>query len=144
MGEHLVLGFYLSLGFAGRVRRLSVRAWMHVKSHGNVLAAVAYLHGLTAHELSRAELDVHDPLYQLVITARAMKRRQRVILGAAFRVETPGSTAPSAKWRGDPAVPPRGQAGSGSVGPRRLTGNSSRRRASGGARSPEGGLAASL
>jgi glycosyltransferase involved in cell wall biosynthesis len=48
---------------------------VHVESHGNVLAAVAYLHGLAAHELSRAELDVHDPLYQLVITARAMKRR---------------------------------------------------------------------
>jgi hypothetical protein len=48
---------------------------VHVESHGNVLAAVAFLHGLAAHELTCAELDDHDPLYQLVITARAMKRR---------------------------------------------------------------------
>jgi hypothetical protein len=48
---------------------------VHVEPHGNVLAAVAFLHGLAAHELTRAELDDHDPLYQLVITARAMKRR---------------------------------------------------------------------
>jgi glycosyltransferase involved in cell wall biosynthesis/SAM-dependent methyltransferase len=48
---------------------------VHVESHGNVLAAVAFLHGLAAHELTCAELDDHDPLYQLVITARAIKRR---------------------------------------------------------------------
>jgi glycosyltransferase involved in cell wall biosynthesis len=48
---------------------------VQVEPRGNVLAAVAFLHGLAAHELTRAELDDHDPLYQLVITARAMKRR---------------------------------------------------------------------
>jgi SAM-dependent methyltransferase len=46
---------------------------VEVEAHGNVLATVAYLHGLADHELTRAELDDHDPLYQLVITARVVK-----------------------------------------------------------------------
>jgi SAM-dependent methyltransferase len=44
-----------------------------VESHGNVLAAVSFLHGLAAEELRSAELDDHDPDYQLVITVRAEK-----------------------------------------------------------------------
>jgi SAM-dependent methyltransferase len=45
-----------------------------VEAHGNVLVAVAFLHGLSAHELTGEELDFHDPDYQLLITARAVKR----------------------------------------------------------------------
>ncbi|HEX6386650.1 MAG TPA: methyltransferase domain-containing protein [Anaerolineae bacterium] len=44
-----------------------------VTSHGNVLVAISFLQGLSAHELEPHELDYHDPDYQLVITARALK-----------------------------------------------------------------------
>jgi hypothetical protein len=48
-------------------------AHLTVATHGNVLAAVAYLHGLAAQELKSAELDVVDPDYQVSITVRAVK-----------------------------------------------------------------------
>lgn len=44
-----------------------------VEAHGNVLTAVAFLHGLAAEELSQAELDHRDPDYEVLITARAVK-----------------------------------------------------------------------
>jgi SAM-dependent methyltransferase len=46
---------------------------LQVETHGNVLAAVAFLHGLASQELSRKELDYHDPDYQLLITVRAVR-----------------------------------------------------------------------
>jgi len=47
-----------------------------VGAHGNVLVAVAFLHGLSAEELRREELDYHDPDYELIITVRALKVRE--------------------------------------------------------------------
>jgi SAM-dependent methyltransferase len=47
-----------------------------VRAYGNVLAAVAFLHGLSAEELRREELDYHDPDYELIITVRAVKPRK--------------------------------------------------------------------
>lgn len=44
-----------------------------VEARGNVLAAVAFLHGLGAEELTMAELAACDPAYELVIAARAVK-----------------------------------------------------------------------
>ena len=44
-----------------------------VTAYGNVLAAMAFLQGLAAHELKREELDYIDPDYQLVVTVRATK-----------------------------------------------------------------------
>ncbi len=44
-----------------------------VKAHGNVLSAIAFLHGLAAEELRREELDYHDPDYEVIITVRAVK-----------------------------------------------------------------------
>jgi hypothetical protein len=44
-----------------------------VEAHGNVLAAIAFLHGLASHELSGQELDFHDPDYEVSITVRAVK-----------------------------------------------------------------------
>ena len=44
-----------------------------VESHGNVLAATAFLHGLADSELRREELDYDDAAFQLVITVRAVK-----------------------------------------------------------------------
>jgi SAM-dependent methyltransferase len=44
-----------------------------VEAHGNVLSAIAFLHGLAAEDLRREELDHHDADYELVITARVVK-----------------------------------------------------------------------
>ena len=44
-----------------------------VAAYGNVLAVIAFLHGLAAHELKREELDYVDPDYQLVVAVKAMK-----------------------------------------------------------------------
>jgi SAM-dependent methyltransferase len=48
---------------------------LQITAHGNVVAAIALLHGLASRELRRAELDYHDPDYQVVITVRALKER---------------------------------------------------------------------
>ena len=44
-----------------------------VTSHGNVLAAVGFLHGLAQEDFTARELDHHDGDYELIITARAVK-----------------------------------------------------------------------
>jgi SAM-dependent methyltransferase len=44
-----------------------------VESHGNVLAAVAFLHGLALEELRKQELDYRDPNFELSILLRAVK-----------------------------------------------------------------------
>ena len=45
-----------------------------VKSYGNVLTAVAFLHGLVVAELTTEELDYIDPTYEVTIGVRARKR----------------------------------------------------------------------
>ena len=44
-----------------------------IETYGNVLTAVAFLHGLSAEELRQKELSYRDPDYQLIITVRAVK-----------------------------------------------------------------------
>lgn len=44
-----------------------------VESRGNVLSAVAFLHGLATEELDPRELDYHDSLYQVLISVKATK-----------------------------------------------------------------------
>jgi len=44
-----------------------------VEAHGNVLTAIAFLHGLATQELGPGELDHFDPDYELLITVRAEK-----------------------------------------------------------------------
>jgi SAM-dependent methyltransferase len=46
---------------------------IQITSQGNVLAAIAFLHGLAAEDLRRMELDYRDPDYELVLTIRAVK-----------------------------------------------------------------------
>jgi len=46
---------------------------IEVQAYGNVLAAIAFLHGLAAEELSQKELDYFDPDYELLIAVRAVK-----------------------------------------------------------------------
>ena len=47
---------------------------VRIDAYGNVLAAVASLHGLAAEELDRAELDLRDRDYEVLIAVRAQKR----------------------------------------------------------------------
>jgi SAM-dependent methyltransferase len=44
-----------------------------VAAEGNVLAATAFLHGVAAGEIQRADLDYHDADYEMLITVRAVK-----------------------------------------------------------------------
>jgi len=45
---------------------------VEVEAHGNVLACVAFLHGLAQEDLRADELDVDDPDFQLIVTLRAV------------------------------------------------------------------------
>lgn len=44
-----------------------------IAAHGNVLAASAFLYGLSVEELRPEELNYHDPHYEMLIAARAQK-----------------------------------------------------------------------
>jgi SAM-dependent methyltransferase len=44
-----------------------------VAGHGNVLSAVAFLHGLVVEEFTKDELDYDDPDYEVTVTVRAKK-----------------------------------------------------------------------
>ncbi|MFN4128216.1 MAG: class I SAM-dependent methyltransferase [Paracoccaceae bacterium] len=46
---------------------------VEVKTHGNVLSTIAFLHGLSFDELTEAELDRTDPEYQMLISVAARK-----------------------------------------------------------------------
>jgi SAM-dependent methyltransferase len=46
---------------------------LDVQAYGNVLAAVAFLHGLAVEDLRREDLEYRDPDYQLLIALRAVK-----------------------------------------------------------------------
>jgi hypothetical protein len=46
-----------------------------VATYGNVLAAVASLHGLATEEMTQDELDYLDPDYEVLIRIRAKKNR---------------------------------------------------------------------
>ena len=46
---------------------------VEVASYGNVLAATAFLHGLSAEELNREELGQPDPDYEVTIAVRAVR-----------------------------------------------------------------------
>jgi SAM-dependent methyltransferase len=49
---------------------------VNVQAYGNVLAAVAFLHGLIAKELTRQELDDHDVDYEVLITVKAIRHKE--------------------------------------------------------------------
>ena len=51
---------------------------VQVGTYGNVLTASSFLYGLASRELRPAELDWHDPDYQLLITVRAVKPGREV------------------------------------------------------------------
>lgn len=47
-----------------------------VEAHGNLLAAIAFLHGLAVEELTPEELDIQDPQFEVSILLKAVKPRQ--------------------------------------------------------------------
>ncbi len=59
------------------VQRLFAEAFpgsdVRTKAYGNVLTAVASLHGLAAEELKKEELDYYDPDYEVLIAVRVVK-----------------------------------------------------------------------
>ncbi len=59
------------------VRRLVTDFFDHVgvevEGHGNLLAAVAFLHGLSVEDLGRERLARHDPGYEVCVTACAVR-----------------------------------------------------------------------
>jgi SAM-dependent methyltransferase len=48
---------------------------VQVTAYGNVLAAIAFLHGLATEELTQEELDSLDPDYEVIISLRAVKAK---------------------------------------------------------------------
>jgi len=46
---------------------------IEVKTHGNVFVASAFLYGMGLPEIKKEDMDYHDPHYQVVITAKAVK-----------------------------------------------------------------------
>lgn len=49
---------------------------VEVTTHGNVLAATAFLHGIACSELTVPEIEARDPRYEVLITVRARKRER--------------------------------------------------------------------
>ena len=48
---------------------------INIKTYGNVLVAISYLHGLSSDELTNNELDHIDPDYQAFIMVKAVKSK---------------------------------------------------------------------
>lgn len=46
---------------------------LQIEAFGNVLSSIAFLEGIAAEEMTKEELDYHDPCYQMLITIRAVK-----------------------------------------------------------------------
>ena len=46
---------------------------IEVKAYGNVLAAIAFMHGYAVEDLKKKDLEYYDPDYQVSIALRAVK-----------------------------------------------------------------------
>ena len=46
---------------------------VEVKSYGNILAAICFLHGIATKELTEKELDYYDPNFEVIITVISQK-----------------------------------------------------------------------
>lgn len=56
---------------------------IRIEAHGNVLAATAFLQGISSRELRPDELNYQDPDYEVLITVRAVKRAAPPATGRA-------------------------------------------------------------
>jgi SAM-dependent methyltransferase len=52
-----------------------------VGSYGNVLSAMCALHGIVSEEIDKNELDYYDPDFEVIVTARVVKRKFKETLG---------------------------------------------------------------
>jgi len=75
--------WFWSLTPAAVRRLLGGREWsdLRVESHGNVLAATAFLQGLAADELTLDELSTRDLAYPVIVTARVARARDTLRAG---------------------------------------------------------------
>ncbi len=71
------MDYWLWAYTSASIKKLLTEAFMPekfvIQTHGNVLAATAFLFGMGATELSQEKLNDHDPHYQVIITAVATK-----------------------------------------------------------------------
>jgi SAM-dependent methyltransferase len=58
------------------------------KAYGNVLAAMAFLHGLAVEDLQREALEYHDPDFEVSIALRAVKPQSKPAGGTESKLET--------------------------------------------------------
>ncbi|NCJ08455.1 methyltransferase domain-containing protein [Synechococcales cyanobacterium C] len=47
--------------------------YLQITAHGNVLASISFLMGISSQELTQKDLDFHDPQFPLLITVKAVK-----------------------------------------------------------------------
>ena len=64
-------------GVASMLRRVAPDLDHQVTGYGNLVASLAFLHGLCAEELKPAELLSHDPRFPIVVCARTDRPRTR-------------------------------------------------------------------
>jgi hypothetical protein len=64
---------YTPLGLRARLAKLLPDAESTIEAHGNVLTGAAFLYGIAAEELTKAELDAEDPRFPVIVSARACK-----------------------------------------------------------------------
>jgi SAM-dependent methyltransferase len=64
---------FTRLSLKGLFEEAFGKGQVEVESRGNVLAAVAFLHGLAVEELEPEELDFRDPFYEVSVLLRAVK-----------------------------------------------------------------------
>ena len=64
---------FTTLSFRRLLEERFDAAAVRVEAYGNVIASIAFLHGLAAEELTSRDLALRDPDYELVIVAHARK-----------------------------------------------------------------------
>lgn len=64
---------FTRLSLKGLFREVFGEESIEVESRGNVLAAVAFLHGLAVEELKPEELDYRDPFFEVSVLLKAVK-----------------------------------------------------------------------
>ena len=89
-----------------------------VTGFGNVLACAAFLYGLAPHELSKGELDVHDPYFPVVYGVRAVNPGPGAVAEPGTSVDrTAASSDGTARPPGAPPSPDRRAASGAAITP---------------------------
>jgi SAM-dependent methyltransferase len=71
--QHIEYWRFTRLALGNLFTQAFPAANVEAQDFGNVLAAVAFLHGFAVEDLRRQDLDYHDPEFQVLITLRAVK-----------------------------------------------------------------------